>query len=276
MSTLLITDSTSYLPENIVAEYGINVVALNVHLPEQDFKEGEGLSNYEYYQYLRNNRVFPTTSQPAAGEFLEIFKKLQTGDEALVILISSQLSGTLQSAQIASSMLPSDHPPVTIIDSLSTAMGLGFQVIQAAEMLASGSKVNEIKPEIEEMRQVMQVFFMVDDLEHLARSGRISTLNGFLGNILKLKPILTVRAGKIVLFEKVRTAGKAIQRMLEEVEKHRQSLHKISVLHADDLKAAQRLQAKLQSDYAVPVYLIEAGPVIGTHVGPGCLGIIFY
>jgi len=276
MTTLLITDSTAYLPDFIVKKYGIIIVPLNVHLPQQDFKEGKGPSNQEYYQYLRSNRVFPTTSQPSAGEFLEWFNQLTPGDEALAILISSQLSGTVQSAQIACSMLPDDHPPVTIIDSLSGAMGLGFQVIRAAEMLAAGSNISEIKAEIESMRQTMEVYFMVDDLEYLVRGGRISKLSGILGNVLQLKPILTVRAGEIVLFDKVRTAGKALQRIINELEKHRPNLHKISVLHVDALENAQQLQARLQADFAVPVYLVEAGPVVGTHVGPGCLAIIFY
>ncbi|HPT69595.1 MAG TPA: DegV family protein [Syntrophomonas sp.] len=276
MPTMLITDSTAYLPEFIVEKYAIKIMSLNVHLPQQDFKEGEGLSNQDYYQYLRNNRVFPTTSQPSAGEFLELFKQLSPDDEALVILISSKLSGTVQSAQIACSMLPDDHPPVTIIDSLSAAMGLGFQVIRAAEMLAEGFAVNEIKTEIESMREPMQIYFMVDDLEYLVRGGRISKLSGILGNILQLKPILTVRAGEIVLFDKVRTTGKALQRIFDEMEKHRQDLHKITVLHVDAPESAHRLQTKLQADYSVPVYLVEAGPVIGTHVGPGCLALIFY
>lgn len=276
MSTLLVTDSTAYLPDFIIKEYEISVVPLNVHLPDRDFKEGEGPSNQEYYQYMRNNPVFPTTSQPSAGEFLELFRQLGPDDEALAILISSKLSGTVQSAQIAVSMLPDDHPPVTIIDSLSGAMGLGFQVIRAAEMLIAGYRPSEIKPEIEAMSQTLQIYFMVDDLEYLVRGGRISKLSGILGNVLQLKPILTVKEGEIVLFEKVRTAGKALQRMLNEMEKHRQTLHKICVLHVDALENAQQLQNRLQNEYDLPVYLVEAGPVIGTHVGPGCLAVIFY
>ncbi|MBP1762309.1 MAG: DegV family protein [Firmicutes bacterium] len=276
MTTMLITDSTAYLPDFIVKKYGITIVPLNVHLPRQDFKEGEGLSNQEYYQFLRNNRVFPTTSQPSAGEFLELFKQLSPGDEALVILISSKLSGTVQSAQVACSMLPDDHPPVTIIDSLSGAMGLGFQVIRAAEMLSEGIAVNEISAEIETMIQTMQIYFMVDDLEYLVRGGRISKLSGILGNILQLKPILTVKAGEIVLFDKVRTTGKALQRIFDELEKHRHDLHKITVMHVDAPENAQQLQTKLQTNYSVPIYLVEVGPVIGTHVGPGCLAVIFY
>lgn len=276
MTSMLITDSTAYLPDFIVKKYGITIVPLNVHLPRQDFKEGEGLSNQEYYQFLRNNRVFPTTSQPSAGEFLELFKQLSPGDEALVILISSKLSGTVQSAQVACSILPDDHPPVTIIDSLSGAMGLGFQVIRAAEMMAEGLAVNEISAEIEAMIQTMQIYFMVDDLEYLVRGGRISKLSGILGNVLQLKPILTVKAGEIVLFDKVRTAGKALQRIFDELKKHRHDLHKITVMHVDALESAQRLQTKLQADYSVPIYLVEVGPVIGTHVGPGCLAVIFY
>lgn len=276
MSTLIVTDSTAYLPDAIIDQYGVRVLALNVHLPDQVFKEGQDFSNYDYYQYLKKNRVFPSTSQPSTGEFLEVFNKLLPGDEALVILLSSKLSGTVQSATIARSMLAADHPPITIIDSMSSAMGLGFQVMRAGEMLALGQPINEIEAELEEMQKAMQVFFVVDNLEYLSRGGRISRLGGFLGNMLKLKPILSVKSGEIVLFEKVRTSGKAIKRILEELEIYRSGLHKISVIHADALEEAQQLQAQLQETYSVPVYSIEAGPAIGTHLGPGTLGIIFY
>lgn len=276
MTTLLITDSTAYLPDFLVKQYGIKIVPLNVHLPQQDYKEGTDLSNQEYYQYLKNNRVFPTTSQPSTGEFLQLFEQLGPDDEALLILISAKLSGTVQSAQIARSMLPDNHPPITIIDSLSAAMGLGFQVIRAAEMLNAGNSMIEIVAEIEAMREAIQIYFIVDDLEYLVRGGRISKLSGILGNILQLKPILTVQAGEIVLFDKVRTTGKALQCIINELEKHRSGLHKITVLHVDALESAQHLQAKLEADFTVPVYLVEVGPVIGTHVGPGCLALIFY
>ncbi|HWR55475.1 MAG TPA: DegV family protein [Negativicutes bacterium] len=276
MTTLLITDSTAYLPDFIIKEYNIAVVPLNMHLPELDFKEGEGMSNREYYEYLKNHRVFPTTSQPAAGEFLELFQQLEPGDEALVILISSKLSGTVQSAQLACSLLPGNHPPVTIIDSLSAATGLGFQVIRAAEMLAEGIPIKEIQTEIEAMRAQMQIYLMVDDLEYLIRGGRIGKLSGRLANVLKLKPILTVKDGEIVLFDKVRTTGKALQRIIDELEKHRHDLHKICVLHVDALENVRRLHTRIQSEFPVPVDLGEVGPVVGTHAGPGCLAIIFY
>lgn len=276
MSTFIITDSTAYLPDEIIKQYNISVLSLNVHLPDRDFKEGQGMSNKDYYQILKENRVFPSTSQPSAGEFLEVFKQLQPGDEALVILLSSKLSGTLQSAQVACSMLPPGHPPITIIDSQSSAMGLGFQVMQAGEMLEQGCQIKDIEAAINEMKQAMRVYFIVDDLEYLSRGGRISKAGSVLGNILKLKPILTVRSGEIMLHDKVRTTGKAILRMLEELEKYRDQLHKISVIHVDAPENGERLQRKIQQNYTVPVYCIEAGPVLGTHLGPGTLGIIFY
>jgi len=173
-------------------------------------------------------------------------------------------------------MLPPDHPPITIVDSLSSAMGLGFQVMRAGEMLEDGCQVKVIEAAINEIKQAMRVYFIVDDLEYLSRGGRISKAGSVLGNILKLKPILTVRSGEIMLHDKVRTTGKAIQRMLEELEKHREHLHKISVIHVDAPENGQRLQRKIQQNYDVPVYCIEAGPVLGTHLGPGTLGIIFY
>ena len=148
--------------------------------------------------------------------------------------------------------------------------------MRAGEMLELGHTISEIEAELKEMQNAMQVFFIVDNLEYLSRGGRISKIGGFLGNMLKLKPILSVHAGEIVLFEKVRTSGKAIKRILEELDKHRHNLHKISVIHVDAPENAQRMQANLQEAYPVPVYAIEAGPVVGTHLGPGTLGIIFY
>jgi len=184
MSTFIITDSTAYLPDEIINQYNVTILSLNVHLPDHDFKEGQDMSNAAYYQYLKENRVFPSTSQPAAGEFLEVFKRLQPGDEALVILLSSKLSGTVQSAQIACSMMPPGHPPITIIDSMSSAMGLGFQVMRAGEMLEQGHSIEKVAAAVSEMIKAMQVFFIVDDLEYLSRGGRISKTGSILGNIL--------------------------------------------------------------------------------------------
>jgi DegV family protein with EDD domain len=157
MAVSVITDSTAYLPAEIINRYNIKVVPLNVHLPDQVFKESQGLSNTQYYNLLRNNKLFPTTSQPSAGEFFEIFNGLSPGEEAVAILISSHLSGTVQSALIARDMLAEGQEAITIIDSLSTSMGLGFQVIKACEGLAQGKTVSQIHREVLAVGQRMRL-----------------------------------------------------------------------------------------------------------------------
>lgn len=274
MNRYIITDSTAYLDSDLVKKHSINVVPLNVHIKDQSFKEGIDISNQDYYKMLKSEPIFPTTSQPSSGDFLSIFNKMQQGDEALVISLSSKLSGTMQSAQIASN-ITNRKVNIFLHDSKSAAAGMGFQVIKAAEMLKAGYDIPAILAHLEEMRDRIKIFFMVNNLEYLARGGRIGKAASILGNILQLKPILWVEDGEIALFDKVRSRQKALKAIIAQVEKEKDNLEGVTVISIDSDKEALLLQEDIQKFTSLPVGFSQAGPVIGTHVGPGGLGIAF-
>ncbi|MGI6412709.1 MAG: DegV family protein [Syntrophomonadaceae bacterium] len=277
MAIVVITDSTSDLPFN--NKYNIKVVPLNIKIQDTVFKEGFGPSNQQYYHILRTTPVFPTTSQPSAGDFVKEFSSLDADDEAIVILISSRLSGTVHSAQMAKKMVSAKRNlKITIIDSETTTAALGLQVIKAAELAQSNPELNtdDILAEIERIKRNQRLYFVVDNLEYLARGGRISQASKHLGNILQVKPILHITQGKIEVYEKVRTKPRALARILEEFEASLHSIEKVAIMHVDALEEAQALQEKVQQLYSGEVTISETGPVIGSHTGPGALGLAYY
>lgn len=276
MSKILISDSTSYLPKNLINDYGIIIIPLNLHLEGKSYKEGRDISHAEFYNIFKSSKTFPTTSQPSAGEFLEVFQRLTPDDEALVILISAELSGTMQSALMARNMLETEQQKnIHIIDSRSSSMGMGFQLLKAGKMFAQGRTMSEVKEEVERIRIQQEIYFIVDNLEYLVRGGRLSKSSGLIGNLLQLKPVLTVREGKLELFDKVRTSSRAVKLMMQQVEKNKSWLEQLAVIHVQAEEEALKLQQNLQEQYGITVLISEAGPVIGAHTGPGTLGIAF-
>lgn len=276
MKVRVITDSSSYLPADIIDRYNIKVIPLNVHFEGVVFKEGTHYSNKEYYHILTNSSAFPSTSQPSAGEFLEVFEQLESGQDALVILVSSKISGTFQSAHMARDMLKDKTINVHLIDSEVAGMGLGFQVIEACELLEAGKTVDEIVKRLAEIRQKMRLFFVVDNLEYLARGGRMSNISCKLGTLIQLKPVLTLEKGELALFHKARTLPRAMAVVWAELEKVHDTVSKISVLNVEYQEKAQQLMEQLQQKYKVPVTVCDLGPVVGSHLGPGSLGIVYY
>lgn len=276
MARYVITDSTAYLPADILERYNIITVPLNVHLDNHTYKEGIDITNDKFYQLLRSSSTFPTTSQPSAGEFLDVFSQLKPDDEAIVVLISSELSGTLQSAEVAHKMLSYElQERISVVDSRFTAMALGFQVIKAAEMLEVGYTRPGILKALAEMQARQDIFFIANDLQYLVRGGRLSKTSGLVGNLLQIKPILYVREGHIELFDKVRTTEKALGTMLVEVERKLPVLESLCVVHVQVPIEAKKLKHRLMEEFELPVTISEVGPVVGSHAGPGALGIAY-
>ncbi|HZJ84130.1 MAG TPA: DegV family protein [Syntrophomonadaceae bacterium] len=274
MNRYIITDSTAYLDQATLKEKGIIVIPLNVHIKDQSYQEGIDISNSDYYHILKSEPIFPTTSQPASGDFLQVFDKMQVGDEALIITLSAKLSGTMQSAQIAREM-SNYSDKIFIHDSKSAAAGMAFQVLKAHDLLKAGWDMASVVRELEGMRERVRIFFMVSDLEYLARGGRIGKAAKYLGNILQLKPILWVDDGEINLFDKVRSRQKAIKSLISQVEEAQGSLEAVTVIGIDAQEEARNLQETLQERFTIPVGISEAGPVIGSHIGSGGLGVAF-
>jgi len=275
----IVTDSTAYLPADFIREHDIRVVPLYVHFGEEAFKEGVEISDEEFYARLKRSPTLPTTSQPSAGEFQEVFRELsEAGHEIIALTISSKLSGTWNSAMAAKEMLP--QAQISVIDSLSTAAGLELMVRAAVEAAEGGATHQEVVALVREIVPKMNIFFVVDTLEYLAKGGRIGNAKAFLGTLLKVKPILFLHEGAIEPLEQVRSKRKAQARLLELVEERvgdRGAEAKVALTNAlvpdEALALGRELQKRLGCAEPIQSTL---GPVIGTHTGPGLVGVAFY
>lgn len=277
MAQIIITDSTSDLPLDFVEENKIHIVPLNIHLQDSLYKDGVDIQPSELYYRLRTEDIFPQTSQPSAGEFMEIYQTLKPDDEVLVLCLSSELSGTYQSAEMARDMVAEQiDAEIHVVDSRSVSLGLGMQVIHAQKCFAEGKDMAQTLSELAEIRRRMRLIFAVDTLEYLARGGRISQLSKRLGNLLQLKPVLHLEEGRIEVLDKVRTRSKAVQRMLEIFYKEASQAQQVGILHIDAPTEGQQLAQKVQEYYHGPLLLAQCGAVIGSHAGPGTVGICWY
>jgi len=277
VAQIIITDSTSDLPLDFVEENKIHIVPLNIHLQDSLYKDGVDIQPSELYYRLRTEDIFPQTSQPSAGEFMEIYQTLKPDDEVLVLCLSSELSGTYQSAEMARDMVAEQiDAEIHVVDSRSVSLGLGMQVIHAQKCFAEGKDMAQTLYELAEIRRRMRLIFAVDTLEYLARGGRISQLSKRLGNLLQLKPVLHLEEGRIEVLDKVRTRSKAVQRILEIFYKEASQAQQVVILHIDAPTEGQQLAQKVQEYYHGPLLLAQCGAVIGSHAGPGTVGICWY
>lgn len=274
----VVTDSTAYLSKNLIDQYGVYIVPLSVNFGEETYREGVDMSAEEFYRYLSKAKELPTTSQPAIGDFMKLYDELATEyDEIISIHISSGISGTLSTAFSAANML--QDVKIEVIDSEISSFGLGFMVIEAAQMAKQQKSLSEIKERVEWLVKNMRGYFIVDDLAHLHRGGRLNAAEFLIGSMLKIKPIIHFNNKKLEPFEKIRTKKKAIDRILEllEVDTRENILIRCSVVHADAIGEAEELAEKIKQDYSnVEVDISEFGPVLGTHTGPSTIGLTWY
>jgi DegV family protein with EDD domain len=275
VSTALVTDSTAYLIPEAVEAHGIGVVPLHVVIGGQERREGVDVGPGEVAEALRRFRPV-STSRPSPQAFLDVYRGLaeQGADSIVSVHISADKSSTIGSAQLAANQSP---VPVTVIDSRSMGMAMGYAVLAGAEVAAGGGSVEEVADVVRTRCERATVVFYVDTLEHLRRGGRIGKANALLGSALAIKPILGLRDGGIVPLERVRTSSRAIARLEElAVEAASAADHvDIAVHHLDSLERAEKLTERLRSrvDGLEELVVVELGAVVGAHVGPGTLAI---
>lgn len=271
----IITDSTAYLEKDYVKKHNIQVIPLNLHWDEDTFKDNVDISADEFYDRLNASSTLPTTSQPTYGEFKVIFKKYAADyDGIIVALISSGISGTIDSALMAQKEFK--DIPVEVIDTKTTAGGLAIVVKAIAAAVESGKSLQEVSALARTISASVCTYFVVDTLKYLHKGGRIGGASRYFGTALSIKPILYLNEeGKIEAFEKVRTKKKAVERLLElAVEKAAGEKCYVAIYHAQALQEAETIRDEIQEMldcYEVGIYPLS--PVIGTHVGPGALGI---
>ena len=275
----LVTDSTTYMPPELVKKYNISVAPQVLIWGDQTYKDGVDIESREFFTRLKTAKVMPTTSQVAVVSFQEIFQDLVNKDfEVLALLVSSKLSGTIQSAVQAKDLLGPAGEKVHVVDSQSVAMALGFQVLAVARALEEGASLNDAVALAERSHQYTGVFFAVDTLEFLHRGGRIGSAQRFLGTMLNMKPILAIQDGRVEGIDRIRTKNKAHDRVLElTVEKVAgRTPVRLASLHANAADDARTLLTRAeQTLHPVESIFTEVSPTVGTHAGPGTVGLAF-
>jgi len=275
----IVMDSTGYLPNDILEQFQIRVVPLNVNIGEETFFETE-LSNDVFFEKLSHITGLSTTSQPSVGLFLETYESLfSEGVEDIVsIHISSAISGTFHSAQMAKDLTSS--PNIHLFDSGSSALGLGALAWAAAEWVDQGLNVLQIMTQLHNLKQQTEFYFIVNTLENLRKGGRIGGAAALVGSLLQIKPILYFnQQAQIDVFDKVRSRSKALQRVLDELNRALSSgkRYRICVMHVNIPEEGETLMNELKARFPEhEVRLFEAGAVIATHVGPGAFGLTFH
>lgn len=274
----ILTDSTANLPVEWIEQYNIRVIPLKIHWLNVTTLDGVDIAPNEFYTRLAHSKSLPTTSQPSIQDFLQAFESLaERADGIIVPLISSGISGTVASAQAAARQF--SRVPVEIVDTRVTSAGQALIVLAAARAAAQGKSLQEVRQVADEVVQRMHLFFAVDTLEYLHRGGRIGGASRYLGTALSIKPILYFDSeGKLDALERVRTKGKALQRLitLAEGKANGRSLN-LSVIHANAPQVAQEFREQIaQHLHCNDVFTLELSPAIGVHVGPGTIGIAFY
>lgn len=274
----LVTDSTAYIPQELVSQYRITVAPQVLIWGDETFEDGVDIKPDEFYTRLKKASIMPKSSQVTIPKFQKIYTELLEQDfQILSILISTDLSGTINSAMQARAALPA-NAPIEIIDSRSTAMALGFQVLAVARAIEQGASFKEAVALAERAREHTGVVFAVDTLEFLHRGGRIGGGSRFLGTALNIKPILELRNGRVEAVERVRTRKKSLNRVVELIGEQiggRKPV-RLAALNADcPDEALEILNEARQRFDAIEAINADLSPVVGTHAGPGTLGLAY-
>ena len=277
--TAIITDSTSDVPAEMIAHYGLLVAPQYVIWGTEEFLDRVTITPQAFYERLAKDPIHPKTSQPTAKDFIKLIDQAKAAgaQEAIAITISHQLSGTVQSASQAAQEV---DLPLHVVDSLSVSMGLGWQVIAAARAREAGGDAAAIMAATEAVRKTLQVMFVVDTLEYLHKGGRIGGAARLVGTALQLKPALYVdhTTGRIEPGERTRTMKKAVEKMVETVfEKLGGGKLHVAVQHVAAQAEAEALAARIRDEYnPVEMVIGDASIAIGVHAGPGTFGICAY
>lgn len=278
MKVAVLTDSTAYIPSELRKKYNIHLVYLSVVFDDKSYREEVDITTTEFYEKMRGAKELPTTSQPSVGQILEKCEELADEYDAVIsIHLSSKISGTYQAAVSAGKMV--EGIKVYTYDSEYSCMVQGFYVLEAAQMVQQGKSPEEILARLEDIKQSVKAYFMVDDLTNLQKGGRLSNAQALIGSMLKIKPILHMVEGEILPFEKIRTRKKAISRIMGMLEEDAQQkkISKVVFIHGNDEAAAIELRDQFLKQYPhFDTYISYFGPVIGTHLGEHSLGIAWY
>jgi len=272
MTIKIVTDSTSDLPAEIAKQHGISVIPMYINFGERGFQDGIDISRQDFYERLPESDPFPTTAAPGIDNFKVVYTQLteEGADEVLSIHISASLSAVMDVAQSAAKEF--SDIPMTVYDSGQLSLGIGFQVLAAAQAANNGLPMDDILSLLEDQASRSYVFAALDTLEYLKRSGRMNAFMANLGSILQIKPILTMHTGNPGA-ERVRTKARSINRLIELVT-DLGSLEELALVHTNASSEAEGLWQKakhLFPQQEIPLS-VNVTPVLGAHLGPGAVG----
>ena len=274
MAIKVVTDSTSDLPADVAESLGIEVVPLNIHFGPDVYKDRVNLMPDTFYDKLINGNVLPTTSQPSVGEFIEVYERLGSDADGIVsVHLSEKLSGTMNSARLASQQAKAECP-IEVVDTFQVSMGVGICAMEAAEAANSGGDMNQVKLSARNAVTRSQCFFMLETLEFLQKGGRIGKAQALIGNLLKIRPMLILQEGEVHPLGRERTRRKGIAKLVDTV-KELAPISGLAVMYSTGQDEAQTLAqnvSKFMIEGREPM-MLQIGPVIGTYAGPDTLGI---
>lgn len=276
MTIRILVDSTCDILPEVVERLGIAVVPVYINIGDKSYLDGVDLTRQEFYENLPGYDTFPTTAAPAPGAFTAAYQALvdDGATEIISLHLATKLSNTLNAARLGS--LDVEGAQVTMWDTEQLAMGSGLQAIVAAEAAAEGKSVPEILSLLQEKREKTRIFAMLDTLEFLRRSGRVSWTEFGLGTLMRIKPIVQVYAGEVAVIEKVRTSKRALPRLVQLVESYG-PIDRIALEYAGNLETAERLRQEAKDLFPsdAEITFMELTPAIGSHAGPGVVGLGF-
>lgn len=277
----VVTDSGSDLPIDVREKYNIHVVPLTIQFGDEIYTDGIDLGVADFYQRLASEADLPSTCQPSPADFLKIYEEIaQPGDTIISIHLSSNLSGTYQSAVLASTMV-NNGVEIIAIDTKSASMGIGLVAVAVAEAVQNGATKEEAVAEAERVIEHLGVYFIVDTLENLKKNGRIGAAQALVGSLLNIKPILTLKEGTVTPFDKVRGKAKSLKRIqdliTEYAAEYGNSPLRVGITHANSQAEADKLAKELQAQLDIKELIVSyIGPTIGVHTGQGTIALLFY
>lgn len=274
----IICDSLADVPKNLVKLYDIEVIPLTIIINETEYKDGQNLTNEEFYKLIKEYDEIPKTSQATYIQFKTIFKKyLDQGKKILYISGSSKVTGTYQSAMITKNDLQGE---IHIFDSLNLSYGCGAQVVTACEMNEQGKSIEDIVKKLEEIRDNILVLFAVDNLDYLKKGGRLSASKAAIGSMLSIKPILQMQDGLIVNIDQARGHKKVISKLISITKEHFKNNiedKRIGIAHGDNEVEFEKLKEAINSELKfTKITETKIGPSIGSHTGAGTIGLCMW
>lgn len=275
MQRIIVTDSTSDLDPSYLKEHGIHVIPLSVTINGKSYEDQTDISSEDYINYLGDDSYDLKTSQPPLGKFVEKYEELAKDDvEIISIHLTSGLSGTVQTARQASEMVDGN---ITVIDSKFIAWGLAYQIQYLVKWIEEGISTEEILKKLEKLQKNIKLYVVIGQLDQLIKGGRISKTKGFLGNLMKIKPIGELVDGKLEMIHNVRTQSACVKQLVSDLKPFADGskLESVGISHADAEDFMNKVKDKLDETFEVGSFqLSHTSPVISTHTGKGAIGLI--